>query len=556
MLRLDLRAARVRIEAPVTYWSAVGWHRFGRVQIIPAGPGQSGAAATVAELLAREAGGAAAEIADLVARVADSTANIAWFLAARHDNPADPSGTTPFLSSEQALILGHPLHPVPKSRDGLTDAELAAYSPEMRGSFQLHWFAADPAIVSSDCAWPETAEKIVADRTGAELVVPAGRIAIPAHPWQARDLLERPGIRKLLDDGLLEYLGPGGLAWHPTSSLRTVYQPGAPVMLKLSLGLRITNSRRENLRKELRRGVEAHRLLEAGLGARLAAEHPGFAIVRDPGWLAVDLPDSALDRPGPAPAVLDWPGPAAAASPDSGLDVVLRESPFGLRDLARCVAGLVAEQPGVAPSMLVRLVNGLAVRSRRPVPEVAREWFARYLEAVAAPVLWLYAEYGIALEAHQQNTLVVLNQGGWPVGGRYRDNQGYYFAASRAAQLCRWLPHAGEDSDSIVDDAVVDERLGYYLGVNNLMGLIGAFGSQGLADERLLLSDLRVLLTRFATGGKLVPGVIPALLDGGMLRCKANLLTRVGGMDELAEPLATQSVYVEIPNPLAEAGHR
>ena len=84
------------------------------------------------------------------------------------------------------------------------------------------------------------------------------------------------------------------------------------------------------------------------------------------------------------------------------------------------------------------------------------------------------------------------------------------------------------------------------------MGLIGAFGSQGLADERELLRDLRGFLTRFAAWDpQRVPAVVPALLDGATLRSKANLLTRVGGLDELVEPLATQSVYVDVPNPLA-----
>lgn len=64
-------------------------------------------------------------------------------------------------------------------------------------------------------------------------------------------------------------------------------------MLKLSLGLRLTNSRRENLRKELHRGVEVHRLLRAGLSEQWRAAHPGFDIVRDPAWLAVDGPAGA-----------------------------------------------------------------------------------------------------------------------------------------------------------------------------------------------------------------------------------------------------------------------
>jgi siderophore synthetase component len=545
LLRIELRATGIRVQAPVRSWSAVGWHRFGPVRLIQlsepddeVGPdGVLADPANLAVLLAREAalgGGAASGAeAELAERVADSAAHTARFLRARRTAPCDPSGTTPFLASEQALVLGHPLHPVPKSRGRLTDAEASAYSPEARGAFPLHWFAADPSVVSQDSALPLSAQRIVAD-LGVNAVVPAGMIAVPAHPWQAGDLVTRPGIAALIDAGLLRDLGPSGPLWYPTSSLRTVYRPDAPVMLKLSLGLSITNSKRENLRKELKRGVEVQRLLAAGLGARLAAAHPGFDLVRDPGWLAVDLP--------------------GAAEPDSGLDLVLRENPFGPKDLVRCVAGLVAERPGAGPSMLAALVQGLAARSGRRVPEVAREWFGRYLEAVAEPILWLYAEHGIALEAHQQNTLVVLNPGGWPVGGRYRDNQGYYFAESRTAALERWLPGAGRDGDSVVADAVVDERLGYYLGVNNLMGVIGAFGSQGLADEAELLRDLRAFLTRFAAQyGEKVPAVVPALLDGDTLRCKANLLTRVGGLDELVEPLATQSVYVDVPNPLAGA---
>ncbi|MFM9662903.1 IucA/IucC family protein, partial [Streptomyces scabiei] len=76
---------------------------------------------------------------------------------------------------------------------------------------------------------------------------------------------------------------------------------------KLSLGLRITNSRRENLRKELHRGVEVHRLLRGGLAKQWQSTHPGFDIVRDPAWLAVDDPDG---------------------HPVPGLDVMIRHNPF------------------------------------------------------------------------------------------------------------------------------------------------------------------------------------------------------------------------------------
>jgi hypothetical protein len=34
---------------------------------------------------------------------------------------------------------------------------------------------------------------------------------------------------------------------------------------------------------------------------------------------------------------------------------------------------------------------------------------------------------------------------------------------------------------------------------------------------------------------------------------RPSLLTRAAGFDELVEPLATQSVYADVPNPLARA---
>ncbi|MPZ65020.1 MAG: siderophore biosynthesis protein [Pseudonocardiaceae bacterium] len=541
VLRLDLACAGTTVEAPVTYWSATGWHSFG-----PAGfaGGTPVDAVTLAALLTTEsvwrrgnpgsrAAGAAA-IADLAGRVADSVRRTARHVEQRRAAPHDPAATTPFLRAEQALLLGHPLHPTPKSRDGISDADAAAYSPELRGSFPLHWFAADPTVVSSDSGLARPAEQITAALAGDELRLPPDTVAVPAHPWQARDVLARPDVRALLDAGLLHDLGPTGPPWSPTSSVRTVYRADAPVMLKLSLGLRITNSKRENLQLELARGMAVHRLLEAGLGAALRTAHPGFDVVRDPAWIAVDTP----------------------ARPESGLEVVIRDNPFGGDEQVACVAGLVAERPDLPHrrSALATLVHRLAAKSCRSAPDVAQEWFARYLDAVVVPVLWLYGAHGLGLEAHQQNTLVVLDAEGWPVGGRYRDNQGYYFSETRSGGLSRWLPGAGRDLGTLCPDEVIDERLGYYVGVNNVLGLIGAMGSQQLADEGALLVTVREVLARLAGEHGAALQLAGVLLDSPTLRCKANLLTRVDGLDELVGPLDAQSVYADVGNPIAEVG--
>ncbi|MFE5962613.1 IucA/IucC family protein [Streptomyces rubiginosohelvolus] len=531
-LRIAFPASGTALLVPVHYWSATGAHRFGAPALENAPAGAPPAdAATVAVLIGREGGESGA--GDLVARVADSVRHTAGFIEQRRRSPADPGDADLFLTAEQSLLLGHPLHPTPKSREGLSESESRRYSPELHGSFPLHWFAVDRSLAATDSAWseggPATAEELLAPHA-AGLKTPPGTVAVPVHPWQAADLLHRPQVRALAETGLLHDLGPHGDHWHPTSSIRTVHRPGARVMLKLSLGVRITNSRRENLRKELHRGVEVHRLLSTGLAEHWQREHPGFDIVRDPAWLAVDDPEG---------------------TPVTGLDVMLRHNPFGPGDDAACIAGLTAQRPRPGrPGMHSRLsevVSGLRARTGLTGTDVSAEWFRRYLHHVVRPVLWLDAHGGVALEAHQQNTLVLLDPDGWPVGGRYRDNQGYYFRDSRRAELDRRLPGIGTVSDTFVSDPVTDERFAYYLGINNVLGLIGAFGAQRLADEQQLLTVLRQFLTETAELGSPLPAY---LLENRQLRCKANLLTRLHGLDELVGPVDTQSVYVTIANPL------
>nr|WP_307180008.1 IucA/IucC family protein [Streptomyces africanus] len=604
VLRIPLPASGTALTVPVRYWSPTGWHRFGlpRLADVPdhAPPAD---AVTIAALLSREtsadghgqrdgrgqgqgdghsndhghghgAEGRGVDGVELVAGVADSLRRVTSFLSDRREPPVDVPDL--FLAAEQSLVLGHPLHPTPKSREGLSEAEARLYSPEVCGSFPLHWMAVSPSVLATDSAWTERGRPVAAARLTARLAetdlpLPDGYALLPLHPWQAREVRHRPETAALLDSGLLRDLGTHGTPWHPTSSVRTVYRSGAPAMLKLSLGLRITNSRRENLRKELHRGVEVHRLLRSGLAQQWRAVHPCFDIVRDPAWIAVGGPGGPGGPGGAVGSVgsggTDGTGGSDGA-PLTGLDVVIRHNPFSPSDDVSCVAGFVSPRPcsparpGTAPdrpdihgpvlrSRLAEVVTRLARRTGWPRGAVAVEWFLRYLEHVVRPVLWLDGEAGIALEAHQQNTLLLLDPDGWPVGGRYRDNQGYYFRESRRADLDARLPGVGERSDTFVCDEVTDERFVYYLAVNNVLGVIGAFGSQGLADERLLLAAFRRFLGNVAAGPARLRSSLPArLLDSPVLRCKANLLTRLHGLDELVGPVDTQSVYVTIANPL------
>src|SRR3712207_1030836 len=108
------------------------------------------------------------------------------------------------------------------------------------------------------------------------------------HPWQARHLASMPAVEALRSGGSLRFLdAASGGVWHPTASVRSLYCPGAPWMLKVSLGARITNSVRTLFPAELGRGKDVSRLLRSAVGPRIAALAPRFAILEEPAHLGL-----------------------------------------------------------------------------------------------------------------------------------------------------------------------------------------------------------------------------------------------------------------------------
>jgi siderophore synthetase component len=499
------------VTAFVQHASRTGLHQFTDVLV----DGAAVAPEQLVRLLSADAD--PGEIDDLAARTAESVRNVALFAADQGER-----GPGRFLETEQALLFGHLNHPAPKSRDGLSGAELTAYSPELGGRFAVHWFEADAELVSSDqVAGAPSLQGLDALQLMAALagITPApGTVLIPAHPWQAAAVLDRPRVARLVSDGRVKPLGPLGAQWYPTSSLRTVYHPDLPVMLKLSLGLRITNSRRESTPTELRRGLEINRLLDAAYNAGTATAHPRFSIVRDPAWVA-----------------LDEGGPTL-----TGLDVAVREVPSAVDDYA-CLAGLVAPRPG-RRARLSDLAFGDPAG-----------WVASYVDQVLVPMLHLYAETGIGLEAHQQNTLIRLDDSGQITGGAYRDNQGYYLASSYLRGLLS-VTGLSDSTLAVVDDAIVDDRLTYYLLHNQALAVVGCLGVDGLADEDSLLAVVRdrlsAALPLLKAAGPDGDRLAQRWLSADQLPCKANMMTRLRGIDEVVAPLDAQSVYLDIPNPL------
>ncbi|PVG81985.1 siderophore biosynthesis protein [Nocardioides gansuensis] len=523
-LEVELPATGERVEVEVLAVSPIGAHGLGvvldrerRVLSLPA----------LAGMLTREAAArGGGDAADALARIVESARRLEGYAVARAEEVGAPD-LPRWLLGEQDLVSGHPWHPMTKSRDGLADELDARYAPEARGRFAVHWLAAAPEVA----AFGGTGLDVPAlmHRLAGPLAedLPEGWLPVPAHPWQADDLRSRPAAAALLDAGLLRDLGPGGAPWWATSSLRTVGRPGEDVMLKLSMGLRVTNSRRENTRDEGRLAVHTAELVDAGLGDALAAAHPHFGLVLDRGWLGVD-----------------GNGPV-------GLETVLRQVPFDPAADVTCAGALLDPRPDCSRPPVAEAVSRTASAHGLGVVEAAELWLRRWLEVVVEPILWLHGTWGIGLEAHLQNVLVELDADGLPCQGWYRDNQGWYAAESAVPRLATILPTVGRDAPLVFADRLVVDRVAYYVGVNHVLGVAAAVAAATAVPEQRLLAVLAEHLEAHLAGPA-PSAVAELLLHAPTLPTKANLLTGVDGRDEVAAPVETQSVYVEIPNPLRE----
>ena len=544
LIYCNLERQRIEILAGLRYWSVTGRHlfhfplyykTFENPNLIELDY------VTLVTLLTKEltlTNGQGGHQDELLLRVIQSCQNIELFVKQRRGEiDSLYSFTSSFIDTEQSLIFGHHLHPTPKSRQGFNEEELPIYSPESKGKFSLHYFRAHRSIVLEESNLSQTAITLIKTELIADSEVSENfknsycqedeYVLVPVHPWQANWLKYQPEVKELLVKGLLQDLGQQGSKYLPTSSIRTVYHPERNFMFKLSLNVKITNSIRGNLYKELERGVEVSRIIDSSIGKDLGQNFPNFKIVADPAYITIPL----------------------NGKKESGFATILRSNPFSSNSDVTCLIALCQDGIPGERSRLAKIIARLAKEENRSLKSVSLDWFSRYLKISLEPIVWLYFNYGIALEAHQQNSVIELDSG-YPTRFFYRDNQGYYYRRSYRRILESILPKISQKSETICDDAVIDERLSYYLFINNLFGLINAFGVAGLIEEDLLLLKLSKTLDNLEKNLKSNDSLLINNLRQPKLKTKANLLTRFHDMDELVGSVATQSVYVEIDNPL------
>ncbi|MDX3214324.1 IucA/IucC family protein [Streptomyces sp. ME02-6991-2B] len=398
---------------------------------------------------------------------------------------------------EQGVVDGHPYHPCCRSRPGFSVAEQLAYGPEHRPVVALDLVAVPATRCLVTGAWPDRF------RDG-------DRLLLPAHPWQTRHILPALGLRPYAE---------AAVPARPLMSVRTLAPLDGGPHLKTALSMRMTSSVRDISARSVTDSAPLSALLDE-LTRRLGGDT--LHITRN---LAA------------AAAVV-----GGEAGPD--LAALLRQSParFAVRaggESVLPVAALTGRPAAGGPPLLRSL---LAAAGPGGPPDGAA-WLTAFAR-LALPALLRLLSCGVALEAHGQNLLVVLDRRARPLRLVYRDLADVRISPARLARHGVGVPPLGRGLSD--DPAVLHAKLYGSLVATTFGSLVSALGEAHRPTEARLWSAVR---TEAARAFDVLPTTADsradraALLHAPELPVKALTLMRL-------ENSAHGDRWTGLPNPL------
>ncbi|MFJ3308573.1 IucA/IucC family protein [Streptomyces sp. NPDC086549] len=412
----------------------------------------------------------------LAAELDNSVVNLALARAANAGGRARPDDSA---DAEQAVVDGHPQHPCCRTRTGMSVTDVLAYAPEHHPVVRLALLPVPADRWQSAGTWPRALRE-------------GDTILVPLHPWQRDHVLARHPDLVVVDETI-----PA----RPLLSLRTLAPQGVlpGCHIKTALDVQVTNYRRTISPAEVADGPLLSDLVsalvdKAGYGGSLR-------ILRELGGGAV----------------------CVDGRPSASLAAMIRESTECHLDAGEIAVPLTAVH-----------ATGATVLSGDPV-----RWLADFAGLVLPPALALLS-MGVALEAHGQNTLVVLRDGR-PVRVLYRDLDGVRVSPRRLARCGSTLPpllgtRAGDDVDAL--------RTKLFGGL-----VSGVFSELVDVFARTHAADPRQLWGAVAEVGRQVYAGLPdqgdaAAFFGDTMPLKATIAMRLAENPGKAQ-------WTPVPNPLA-----
>lgn len=328
---------------------------------------------------------------------------------------------------------------------------------------------------------PVAAERMLVTGAWPNRLRDGGRLLLPVHPWQ-RDHLGLPAAA-------------AGVPARPLMSLRTLAVDGWAVHLKTAVDVQMTSAVRTVSPAAVHNGPALSTLLTA-LGAKAGVEV---------------LPEVA------AGAVL------VGGEPSRSLAVAVRRAPAA--GLTLPFAALAAPSPSSGRALVTEAVDWSGLRPHE---------FLRAAVRAAVPPLATLLDLGVALEAHGQNTLLVLDRGR-PDRIAYRDFGGVRISPRRLAAY-------GMEAPALHGDLATDDPVD--LRTKLAAALLSTVVSELVATLAREYGEPPEALWR-AVAGELRNTTAVRTLTTGPWPLKATTAMRLA-----PDPLV--DLWVDLPNPLEQ----
>ncbi len=323
------------------------------------------------------------------------------------------------LLDQWGSLEGHPFYPTWKSKPDLSAAQVAALSPEFNAQVGVRI-----AALRGDMAYIEQMPHVENYRDWFAAQFPQlwthwkaglnargfderGWLPLPIHSWHLEHFVCHEYAAEI-EEGILILEGPDVQTW-PTMSFRTMMpaQLGPVPFIKLPVALWMTSEQRSLQAKSIHMGPRISTVIQ-----RILAAENGFDKMLDifPEDVALHYKHAVRQE--------DRPGRHLSVAYRSSRAMFERSD--GLFPIT--VAALMTNSPADGRPLVTELIE----RSESYVGigatnEVVEAWFKQYVRVVTHPVIGIYLLYGIGLEAHQQNALILFAADGTPTSLSIRD---------------------------------------------------------------------------------------------------------------------------------------
>ncbi|NLP52817.1 IucA/IucC family protein [Bacillus sp. RO1] len=447
----------------------------------------------------------------------------------------DPS-FSPLTYLEQSVIEGHTLHPCSKTRLGLSIDETRRFAPEWRSEVDLVVLAIHKDVARITCMEKQSITEILLSdypELHKEYCHLTSYELLPVHPWQYEHTIRKHYQKELIENRIIPL--HTSIRVRPLMSFRSMAPTKGSTLhhIKTAVNIQMTSAKRTVSPASVHNGPVLSKLLKdieqkdpfikgkAVFLSEIAGCH--FKVIHPSSELDLEKNLSCIIRE----------NPEAALAPDK---------------LAIPAAALLNKLPFSKGILIKELVESYAI-SHRLSPKIAAMNFVEEYGKVLIPVLiHLIVKYGISMEAHLQNAIIIFRKG-QPVELMIRDNGGIRIHQQDASS---WLDlNQIDQSTNILTDQYLDlyKMFSHAVIHNHLGELIVILAKEFSVGEiylwrmvkQVIKHTFQELYSNLSTKEQAMG--LEAYIFSSHTHLKALISMRLSDT-------YTENMYVEAPNPL------